>query len=311
MQFLYFLEGLRTPLLDGFFSAITYLGSEMLFIVIAVVVYWCFSKRWGLYMLLVGFFGTVLNQTLKLLCKVPRPWVRDPNFTIVESARADAGGYSFPSGHTASIVSTLGSAARINKKVWVRVVSLVLIALTALSRMYLGVHTPADVLFSLAAGAVLIFVLYPLFADDRHQRGANIAVALVPIVTFLNVLFVEIYPWSPDMDPENLAEGIKNAYSLFGCGVGLAIALPLEKKFVNFDVHAPLWGQVLKIVLGCGLLLGIRGVLKPLFAVLFGGGHVADSVRYGIIVVFAVYVWPQTFRWFAAGCPLKKQAKAQ
>ena len=48
----------------------------------------------------VGFFGTLVNQFLKLVCRVPRPWVRDPNFTIVEAARADATGYSFPSGHT-------------------------------------------------------------------------------------------------------------------------------------------------------------------------------------------------------------------
>ena len=56
MSFLYFLEGLRTPALDAFFSAITHLGSETLFMAIAIAVFWCVSKYDGLYLLSTGFF---------------------------------------------------------------------------------------------------------------------------------------------------------------------------------------------------------------------------------------------------------------
>ena len=100
MGFLYALESIRCPLLDSFFSVITYLGSEWLFIAAAVIVFWCYNKRDGYYLLAAGLIGTVVNQFLKIVCQVPRPWMRDPKFTIVESARADAGGYSFPSGHS-------------------------------------------------------------------------------------------------------------------------------------------------------------------------------------------------------------------
>ena len=87
MQILYWLEGIRCDLLDTFFSLITHLGSETLFIAIAIVVFWCVGKTQGYYLMTVGFFGTVINQFLKLLFRIPRPWVKDPSFTIVESAR--------------------------------------------------------------------------------------------------------------------------------------------------------------------------------------------------------------------------------
>lgn len=87
MPVLWFLEGLRTPALDWLMQAVTELGSEALFLVAALVLFWCINKKDGYYLLAVGFFGTILNQFLKLLCRVPRPWVRDPNFPIVESAR--------------------------------------------------------------------------------------------------------------------------------------------------------------------------------------------------------------------------------
>lgn len=61
-----------------------------------------------------------MNQFLKLLFRIPRPWVRDPDFTIVESARAQATGYSFPSGHTQNAVATFGGIARSTRRPWVR-----------------------------------------------------------------------------------------------------------------------------------------------------------------------------------------------
>ena len=107
MGVLYALESIRTPALDKIMSVITLLGGELFFMVIAVTVFWCVSKREGYYLMIVGFFGTVINQFLKILCCVPRPWVKDPGFTIVESARAEATGYSFPSGHTQNAVASV------------------------------------------------------------------------------------------------------------------------------------------------------------------------------------------------------------
>ena len=102
MTLLYWFESIRLPALDAFMSLVTRLGEETFFMAAALFVFWCRDKRRGYYLLSVGFVGTLVNQWLKIVCRVPRPWVRDPNFTIVESAKEAAGGYSFPSGHTQS-----------------------------------------------------------------------------------------------------------------------------------------------------------------------------------------------------------------
>ena len=172
MGFLYLLESIRNPVLDVLMQFFTLFGEELLFMVLALAVYWCVSKEEGYYLLFVGFLGTIVNQFLKLLFRIPRPWVRDPNFTIVESARSGATGYSFPSGHTQNAVGTLGGIARWQKQKWLRAVCIALLLLTCFSRMYLGVHTPLDVGVSFGIAAVLVFVMYPIVrhAAQKPQR---------------------------------------------------------------------------------------------------------------------------------------------
>ena len=115
MEFLYLLEKLRVPGLNEFMVAITEFGSETAFLAVALILFWCVDKRQGYYIMSVGFVGTIANQFLKLLCRIPRPWVLDENFTILEQAREGATGYSFPSGHTQNSVGTFGGVAYTNK----------------------------------------------------------------------------------------------------------------------------------------------------------------------------------------------------
>ena len=160
MEFLRFLESIRTPIGDALMSFITLFGEETLFIVLALVFFWCIDKKRGYYLLFTCFTGTICIQFLKMTFRIPRPWVLDPNFTIVESAREAATGYSFPSGHTQCAAGLWGGIARSAKKRSVQIGGTVLVLLVALSRMYLGVHTPLDVLVSLGIALVVIFGLY-------------------------------------------------------------------------------------------------------------------------------------------------------
>ncbi|MBR5217289.1 MAG: phosphatase PAP2 family protein, partial [Oscillospiraceae bacterium] len=310
MQLLYWLESLRNPALDAFFSLITHLGSETLFIAIAIVVFWCVGKKQGYYLMTVGFFGTVINQFLKLMFRIPRPWVRDPAFTIVESAREAATGYSFPSGHTQNAVSILGCPARFGKNKLLRIVCVALILLTGLSRMYLGVHTPADVGVSLLVGAFLVFVLYPFFErGDEKPLRMYVAMGALTVCALLYVLFVELHAWPANIDEHNLASGIKNGYLVLGCGCGMLLSCLIERKWINFGVKAPLAAQIAKVVLGLGLVLALKAGLKPVCVAVCGGHAAATALRYFLLVLFAACVWPLTFPWFAKGCPMKKWVK--
>ncbi|MBQ8639522.1 MAG: phosphatase PAP2 family protein [Lachnospiraceae bacterium] len=310
MELLYLLEKIRNPFLDSFFSLITHLGSETLFIAAAIVIFWCVSKKNGYYLMTVGFFGTLINQFLKLVCRVPRPWVRDPQFTIVESAREGATGYSFPSGHTQNAVTVLGCPARTTKNRVLRAVCLVLILLTGLSRMYLGVHTPLDVCVSLVIGALLVFVFYPLFeaCEEKPAYFCGI-VGVLSLLSLAYVLFVELYSWPADTDSENLASGLKTGYLLLGCSTAMLISFGIERKKVRFSVEAPLRAQIGKVVFGLVLVMAIKSGLKPVLASVFGAHPVTTAIRYFIMVLFAVCVWPLTFPWFVKGCPIKRWVK--
>ena len=297
MDILYALEKIRTPFWNGVMSAVTQLGGEVIFIVAAVVVFWCVSKWEGYYLMTIAFCGTVLNQFLKLICRVPRPWVRDPNFTIVESARAEATGYSFPSGHTQNAIGLFGGMARWGGRRWVRLGLTALALVIAFSRMYLGVHTPADVGVSLVLAAALVLGLYPLMRRAQEKpRYMGYVLAAMLVVSGAFVVFVETCGFPADMDAENLASGIGNAWKMLGAVAGMTLAWLLDRRYIHFETQAVWWVQVIKVAVGMALLLAIKSGLKAPLLALLGHEGLAGGVRYFLLVLVAGAVWPLVFR---------------
>lgn len=306
MDILYALEKIRTPFWNGVMSAVTQLGGEVIFIVAAVVVFWCVSKWEGYYLMTIAFCGTVLNQFLKLICRVPRPWVRDPNFTIVESARAEATGYSFPSGHTQNAIGLFGGMARWGGRRWVRLGLTALALVIAFSRMYLGVHTPADVGVSLVLAAALVLGLYPLMRRAQEKpRYMGYVLAAMLVVSGAFVVFVETCGFPADMDAENLASGIGNAWKMLGAVAGMTLAWLLDRRYIHFETQAVWWVQVIKVVVGMALLLAIKSGLKAPLLALLGHEGLAGGVRYFLLVLVAGAVWPLVFR------PMSKWGKGK
>ncbi len=300
MEFLKLLQSIRTPVGDFLMATITHLGEETLFMAIGMLFLWCIDKKRGYYILFAGFTGTILTQFLKITCRIPRPWVLDPSFQIVEEARLEATGYSFPSGHTQCAVTLYGGIARSERKwKWLMWSSIAACILVSFSRMYLGVHTPADVLVSIVVGLVLVFGLYPLMMKEHKSPwvlyGTLIAIFLI---TLGNLLYVELWHFPADVDPENMESALKNAWKLLGVVVGMCILYPIESIWIRYETDAVWWAQILKLAGGLIPVVLIKSLLKsPLQALL--GTSVGDAVRYLLLVLFAGLVWPLTFRYFS------------
>jgi len=297
MGLLYALEKLRHPIPDSIMLLVTRFGEETAFLVAALVIFWCVDKRKGYYLMAVGFAGTMLNQFLKLWFRVPRPWVLDPEFTIVQQAKAAATGYSFPSGHSTSAVGTFGALAVMTDKRWLRILSIAVAVLVPFSRMYLGVHTPADVLAGSGLALVLVFVMQNLMEPQKEKQMKSVFLML-PFLAAALLLYVELFPFPQNMDPHNLESGMKNAYTMLGCIAGVSVVYVVECRYVKFETKAAWWAQILKILLGLTTVLvikeGFRAPLEVLLPV-----YPARAVRYFLIVVWAGIGWPSCFSIFA------------
>lgn len=297
MKLLYFLEQFRSPFMTQLMLAVTHLGEETVFLVIALIVFWCVDKKRGYYILLVGFAGTIASQFLKLAFKVPRPWVLDPNFSIVEQAREAASGYSFPSGHTQSAASVFGALAYSSRKKWAIPAAVLPVLAVAFSRMYLGVHTPYDV----SAAAVIAFsfvaAVYPAVMQ-REGRYILAFTALLILFSIAFLAFVEYHVNMGDLDAEHIVSAQENAYTLLGCILGLLTSYYADAKWIHFSTDAVWWGQILKVLGGLVVLLIVKQGTQTLFDMLSGGDAAANLLQYFLVVITAGVFWPLCFSRF-------------
>lgn len=294
MQLLYFFESIRTPWLDSIMLALTEFGGETVFLAVALILFWCVDKRKAYYLMSVGFIGTIASQFMKIACQIPRPWVKDPAFTIVEAAREGAGGYSFPSGHSQSSVGTFGAIALTARQKWLRIASVCVCVIVPVTRLYLGVHTPQDVLVGSAISIVLLLVLKPIVFDQDGKHIPRLFTGLIALA-LIYVAYVELFPFPSDIDPDNLASAQKNAYTLLGAMLGMAVVYWVDDTKLHFSTQGDVKTQLLKVLGGIAIVLLIKEGLRAPLDALCGGHLIARSIRYGLVVLFAGTVWPMTF----------------
>ena len=156
-------EFLRNPVLDNIVVAITHLGDTAVIWIVLTVVLLAFKKTRGIGMataLALLFSLLITNILLKNLVARIRPYEIVEGLTILISKQVD---YSFPSGHTSSSVAAALAIWR-NAPRKYGIAAIVLAMLISLSRLYVGVHYPTDVLGGVAAGILLMWLA------DRGMR---------------------------------------------------------------------------------------------------------------------------------------------
>lgn len=291
MEFLYFLVPFRTPVMEWFFQLITYLGQEVVAITVICWIYWCVNKRLAYNLGFTYFISGLFVQGLKITFRVPRPWVIDPDFPVVPSALSAATGYSFPSGHTQSstaLFSTLGFHTR---KPFLKVLCVLAFAGVGFSRMYLGCHTPKDVLTSMILTWMISFLCYRLLNGITLTKKQDFFISIT--FTAISILLV-VYAYY--LYRSNWIE-IKYAQDCFkaaGAGLGFSIGYYAERHFIDFSMPSTTKGKVLRMVIGLAVTVTIQEGLKPVI----GTSLPASFFRYLVVILWVLVFYPLLFRLF-------------
>lgn len=147
-------ENVRCALLDPFMKLYTQLGNTgVLFIVLGILM--LFFKRTrkagfsALCAMLIGLI--VVNFTIKPLVSRPRPWLVIENF-INLTPEHDPN--SFPSGHTNAAFAFALAVCMSAPRRWMKVAAVCMAVVMGLSRLYVGVHFPSDVLMGAVIGSL-------------------------------------------------------------------------------------------------------------------------------------------------------------
>lgn len=299
MEFLRLLAQYRTPALDTFFQLTTYLAQETLVVIFICWLYWCSNKKLAYTLGFSYFFSGLLIQGLKITFRIPRPWVLDPEFSPVSSALSGATGYSFPSGHTQSgtaLFSTLGFAA---KKRWISILCFCLMGLIGFSRMYLGVHTPKDVLVSMGLTLVLSFLIFRIpsnFLMDS-KKAPTISLTLF-LASGALLVYGSILYWNHIADPEMAADALKAA----GAGLGFALGFYLERRFLDFSTPSSRKEKGMRFTVG---LLSVA-LLMGIFELTIKNFLIGDIIAYFLLILWIVALYPLIFTRYEARKTLKK-----
>ena len=247
MEYLLSLQQLResapTFVNEGILFLSEFMGGTGALAVMALV-YWCISKHAGSFMLL-NFSGAyMMNQTLKNIFCVSRPFIRDPRIQPYTSAT----GFSFPSGHTMMGTAVYSSAAiwQKNRK-WFVGLCIFMILLTAFGRNWVGVHTPQDVIVGILVSLAVVFGQYHMLRRLEKRPEKDILVLIFSILWAAALLCF-----------------IPESEKTCGIFLGVYIGWFIEGRWIRFEISGTTVQRILQYILGMGFVLVIYKVLMPM-----------------------------------------------
>ena len=296
IDFLLFLQNIRMgtwDIIDKFFLSITIFGEFWLPTIICAITYWCIDYKAGIYLFSMESFNIFIAHFLKMIACVYRPWVLDNRIQPSKLAVPFAKGYSFPSGHSIMSSSVVGGVAYLLKKhKWICTLLIFLVLLIGFSRLWLGVHTPQDVVCGLFIGFCLIFIVSKIvnWAENDKKRywylliATDIFVILALVyVYFFNTYRIDYVDGQILVDPQHLKYVTTVIY---GYSLGLINGCYLCRIFNPFNPKdVPVKQRIIRGVIGSIILiLMLKYVLEYIIMNII-------SIRYGMIYMFLVGIF--------------------
>jgi membrane-associated phospholipid phosphatase len=294
-----------SPALDIPMRFFSFLGTIEFYLLIIPFIYWIVDCQLGFRLLLVLIGTDVLGSAGKLLLHQPRPyWVGDVQALGVETS------YGIPSTHASNSLAVWGYLSTTLRKNWIWIVSGALIFLIGLSRLYLGVHFPHDVLGGWLLGLLGIFLFVQIdpvassFLKKQSQAThAVLGFGISILIIFLGFLIRLLIASSPD--PAEWAHYALNARSithfltLAGASFGAIAGFSLMWAHARFQVEGSPLQQGGRYLLGIVGVLVIYLGLDILFSLIAGdetlSGYILRYIRYAAVAFWATFGAPWTF----------------
>jgi len=285
--FMKWLQSFESTFLNLISNGVAMLGEEYFLLLVIGTCYWCLDKNLGrkVSMSLVG--GMLGGTMLKCIFLRNRPYMADQTIKCIRPAHKDedvmslAGqGYSFPSLHSSMSVSCYTTIAIDKKRKVFTAVSIVLPLIIGITRVYLGVHYPTDVLAGWGIGLLASFVL--LFLEKKWgYRASFIAILIVGIIGFFYCV-------------EN------DFFACYGITLGMFLGFTFEEKKVNFKMPQKKIEIILRPIIGILLFVVISIILK--LPVNLMDGKLSDQFlfyyrmfRYGLSAFVIIGLYPLCF----------------
>lgn len=294
LNYLLWLQRIREtlgPVFENLMDGVSLLSTVSVFVLL--VVYWAFHKQAGKFGLLCYSIGQTVNQTLKAVFCIPRPWIRNPEIKPREAAIESATGYSFPSGHTQSATSAYGALlVRYARSGPVRMLLAVMIVLIGFSRNYLGVHTPQDVLCGLAVGVFsIVFVI--VLEKNREKLPDGVLVSAGVLISVLGAFFVLNRNYTGSSEQAILM--MKDAMKAYGFLCGSALGFCLERRTVRFTTDGINGRQRVKRILIGAVLTAPVYLFTGRIAAVFMPVVISEYVKTFLAALVGIYAVPYVF----------------
>jgi len=240
-----------SPALDPVFVAFTLLGEEGFFMLLLPLVYWSVDRRTGMRLTVVFLVSAYLNAAAKAYFDLPRPFAWDSRVRRLYPA----GGAGFPSGHAQGAVVVWGYLAWSARKSWAWIPAAALMLFIALSRIYLGVHFPLDILGGYALGGLVLGASVLLGPSLERWIGRQSFSGLTALSILAPAVLLVAAPQAP-------SHAVTTASALLGMGLGFSI----ENRRVRFDSGGTLGRRAARFAVGIGLLFPLVWALEKLGA---------------------------------------------
>ena len=318
IQYLLWLQELRTAtggVFDEFFNALSKFAVDIMPF-LPFVIFWGLDKKWGYRYISTWGIGEVINGLIKLTVCAYRPWIRSDLIEPAGDSKVAATGYSFPSGHTTVATITYGTTFvwQKDRRRWLAVLCAVLILLTGFSRNFLGVHTPQDVLVGFVSSVIIIAAVG---AVQKKLEGSDklcdtlTLVGVLAIILFLAYFMLKPYPMDY-VDGELLVDPQKmmnDSFKSCGAFLGFLIGSYLDRHYLHYEI--PVGAPELPVLtcVGVGILFAWKEFFAPATIVAAFGGHWGNLIARGIMVLFAVCVWPAFIKRQCRNAAAMRKAK--